>query len=756
MRATPRVLSGALFPLALAAFREAMAANEGDLKGPSDYDCTSSDSDGSSSTSSDEEDLDFDGGSGPVVPLAAQWAGERNIDATLAAAATEAEAADPVAAASHFLRHAQRELVDVFQEIGVGNMGVVDGDALLHHVLASDPTLDVTHGGQPLHVCYKFLRFLHRLLEAHGKITVVFFGARHAMWQQHDFGCLLRCAVLRHLTHCTTVPVREFASDHHGADYATFLMEHTPAYVISSILEPETSDLAALLDPLVSAFLVSSLANSQNIVLLAGHEFTGFRLRASVIWESSHAKKYCIAMPCNPFAVHKASIAVSRHTAWDKCSARDCLTLDALSVLAVQSPLLDGVEDRFLAQIYLLHLTLLPYLPPDRRPCALPSSHLPWDHKVQAFLSSLLAVMAAQIAVHDYDAVDGTLCDPFDGRLLYALLLAITADTEAMGLPDTVHDQWQLLCSLAALGEILAEVPPSWRLPSDAPYQEAVAMAKSSHVPLEALDQSLLETDVIQDLFPEAAGYVRAAAAAPEGPCPSAFPCLNEAKDAAAPDDWETAFYTEGEQEEEESLAGSLTCRDAGQEPNFDLRVAVSGSSATDPDYRPHEHWTTAVVAEGIESNHIFTQSATWQDPYTRGRAMHIIQLGKRLHGLLQQKNGFRLRRNQQRVEDVDDRIRHTRRQLLALKAPRTLEMIELEGAKERSAGRIRRKLIRWHHPGRKFVVLVFSPIGLRDCNFFLSTFSLLPPAFFPARVSTHCHRYFARLGFLYCEMSAR
>ncbi len=60
-----------------------------------------------------------------------------------------------------WLRRLRGERVALFQDIG--SVGLVSLDALVFHVLTSDPLLNVAHGGQPAHLCFKALRFLTRL-----------------------------------------------------------------------------------------------------------------------------------------------------------------------------------------------------------------------------------------------------------------------------------------------------------------------------------------------------------------------------------------------------------------------------------------------------------------------------------------------------------------------------------------------------------------------------------------------------------------
>lgn len=85
----------------------------------------------------------------------------------------------------------QRPLyINLLDDLGSTDFFVVDGDCLLLECLAS-PSVDLSHGGQMLHLIYMIEEFLHNLQGClNARFCFVFFEEHAHIWQAQEDGFL--------------------------------------------------------------------------------------------------------------------------------------------------------------------------------------------------------------------------------------------------------------------------------------------------------------------------------------------------------------------------------------------------------------------------------------------------------------------------------------------------------------------------------------------------------------------------------------
>ena len=121
----------------------------------------------------------------------------------------------------------QRPLyVNLLDDLGSIDFFVIDGDSLLLECLSS-PTLDLGHGGQPLHLFYLIEDFLQRLKACHNsQFCFAFFQEHESFWQGQNQSSpwVARHTLLQHLQSTLQQSVHVFPS-WQSTTWQTFVRE---------------------------------------------------------------------------------------------------------------------------------------------------------------------------------------------------------------------------------------------------------------------------------------------------------------------------------------------------------------------------------------------------------------------------------------------------------------------------------------------------------------------------------------------------
>ncbi len=143
----------------------------------------------------------------------------------------------------------QRPLyINLLDDLGSTDFFVIDGDALLFECLTS-PSIDLSHGGQPLHLFYLVEDFLHSLKAClNARFCFTFFQHHEGIWQGQDesFLLLARHILQQHLKSSLHQTVYTFPSWHSKA-WLDFVNKVYPEVIHGRICQSLRSCLVCFL-----------------------------------------------------------------------------------------------------------------------------------------------------------------------------------------------------------------------------------------------------------------------------------------------------------------------------------------------------------------------------------------------------------------------------------------------------------------------------------------------------------------------------
>ena len=373
---------------------------------------------------------------------------------------------------------------------------------------------------------------------------------------------VLRELAIAHLRAATSFAVHNFAGDHHSAAYKSFIQATPPTYLLSQTcrFEGATGPLAGIemaIASQVNAFMANALTSNVNIVLLPDSTFAGFRMFGWVIYESSMrsssrddrvdaiaaASKYLLSViaVASRGALLDGVAPETEDKAPDSAlgSDADLLDREQLAVDCVRRSCAqlqhsagqrgeEGETLELAMRFFLLHVALLRSHTPLHRPAVLPAS-APHDDdllaSLQRFWPTLLANLQHELVTSRGNrGKDCSLGDAVDTRFMCALALCAAGDDVVAAhahhrgqLPEPARLRYVAMCASAGLpvGELGGAVDAADARPlhrsqvlADAygcAVIEARRVTEMSSVHDSTLSEAVLNSDFLQQVFPEAA-----------------------------------------------------------------------------------------------------------------------------------------------------------------------------------------------------------------------------------------------------------
>lgn len=466
------------------------------------------------------------------------------------------------------------QCIDVFSDFGVSSNYFIDGEALLTHCF-NDSLLDNIHGGQPVHVIYRFQHFVEMLVRRRAaRFHVIFSKAAAECWKGSKQ--VVRTALITWLAATSDIAVNVI--EHIWDDeFEQLTLLEQPAYLISTRdFNPEITEIDPKLKVLCEALILRTLNANQSVVLLDGIAFEGPKVTAWTLFE-----RPADALSTALVAAALADCAGPLLSAGRNESTFSAVDVNAVAILGAEIPgrvkvaclairsLGDAKSpvDEDLRRTFVLHSVLLSHIPIADRCGALPAT-LPNTAAVSGYLPFLETLweplVVAVLALGNSESANAiaSFCDLWDGRFMLRLLLAAQAVGD-LGLETTVTAEAEVAFAAAGLKG------PISPLISSSSTEKAACLAAQDEMTAIAVETSTFPEDseslprfrsdflarVIPDVIGKYGGTVtlqddsaavntnsEAAAAAKEATGAAA----DEDDEDSAPDDWDASSEDDG------------------------------------------------------------------------------------------------------------------------------------------------------------------------------------------------------------------
>ena len=130
------------------------------------------------------------------------------------------------------------QFVNINVEFGDSEVFLVDGDALLLHLLNLNKNVSCSS----LHLIFLMEVFLHQFIKRSGKFSLIFFSDNEGNWSSTtNFSklLLLRTAVVYHFQNATDIDVLTKYESPFDEDFTNHVQENKPTFILSSFEQKE-------------------------------------------------------------------------------------------------------------------------------------------------------------------------------------------------------------------------------------------------------------------------------------------------------------------------------------------------------------------------------------------------------------------------------------------------------------------------------------------------------------------------------------
>ncbi|XP_072018236.1 probable ATP-dependent RNA helicase DDX60 [Amphiura filiformis] len=387
----------------------------------------------------------------------------------------------------------------------------IDGDSILADIFAQYG-LDLSHGGQLLHLVYLVELFLKDFQEREGQFHIMFFTKAEALWHSDPLKLLARRTIIQHLklwtmSHNTTCQLITHIPHPNSQEWKEYIEHYHPAFVMLS--DGESLDKKQGQCTLLRLLLMSALSLDVDCAFCSPLQRS---LRSvNTFYVEARRVEMVTKMPCIPQEVlaqtyelitqrltlesadcyseqelqqisYHLEAAVVEYSSDNllMSTIRDVITVIACAEVMKNGCNMEGYNEMdkvFLegaSRAFILHAVLLQYLPLESR-----AQNVPNDENISPFSQGLMDnfltkinyALAKLVASYDtihaigskltttIEAIEDTksLVDLIDGRLLHVTLYLLQKYTEndiKASYPAQILSKfkylWQVTCALAA------------------------------------------------------------------------------------------------------------------------------------------------------------------------------------------------------------------------------------------------------------------------------------------------------------------
>ncbi|XP_072018235.1 probable ATP-dependent RNA helicase DDX60 [Amphiura filiformis] len=402
--------------------------------------------------------------------------------------------------------YAPRTHLNLMHDFTESDLFTIDGDSILADIFAQYG-LDLSHGGQLLHLVYLVELFFKDFKEREGQFHIVFFKETETIWHHNALKLLARRIIIKHLAHNTNCHLVTHIPHPFSKEWKEYIDHYRPAFVMLSDGEslPQHSPFQSLVRGLLMSCLIldldcafcspleRSLRSVNTFYIEARKAPPGIRAdfqrsgmfsvykRKTQKLRLPHAEGYAdseVEQVCSRLLSAIEKHGNNRHLI---SSSRDVITIIACAEVMKECEADHGVTEKTktlilgASRLFLLHTVLLQYLPLESRAQNTPDDETAEDessplHKLHRNMKVLLRKIHEAMAklVGSYDQLCAnltdlngiretqSLADLMDGRLFFITIYLLQKYHEnniQVSYPDHVVCKfrflWQVSYSLA-------------------------------------------------------------------------------------------------------------------------------------------------------------------------------------------------------------------------------------------------------------------------------------------------------------------